>query len=122
MLGWDTKDLGGFSDIVEPLGAVLNLVETSAGKAWLGNRVDRIRDVKQEADLILSSGRLAQRAIARLRGRLLFARVLCYGRSGGNALRVLANAALKPGCAVASIPGFVDALKQLVEHLEFAPS
>ena len=115
------KNLSDFSSIIEPLGAVLNLEESESGAAIVGNKPDRVKEVCLDIETILAANKLTQKAMTRLRGRLLFARALCHGRSGGAALRALSQAGLTSSCSVSDVPGLGQALGQLARHLQSSP-
>ena len=121
LLGWNTKDLAGFNDVLEPLGAVLDLTDSAKGEAVLRNKPERVRDIESEVRELMEAPVMTGKPIARLRGRLLFSRALCFGRAGGIALRSLSKAAANPRAVVAESAELKSALTSLVAHLQVAP-
>ena len=106
-----------FGPVAEPLGAVLNLTESGpAAVAELGNRESRVTELEKDIGSIVGEGRVSQRVLASVRGRLLFSRSLCFGRPGGVALRALSEAMAAPGHSVQVTPALCDSLGLLVRH------
>ena len=99
LLGWTLKDLPEFGPTAEPLGAVLDLSRSRKGIAVISNKERRVADITAEIDKALSPGGVSSSNLAKLRGRLLFSRSLCFARFGGAALR-----ALGPACEAGSSP------------------
>ena len=124
LLGWDLKDLPGFSELFHPLGATIDLSQAAAGKIVVGNKQERVDNLISDMSAVISTGTVEQKALLRLRGRLLFARSLCFGRFGACALR-----ALNRSCSPTPFPTaptdaryLTDALYLLRETLAEAPS
>ena len=125
ILGWNLKPLPGFSSTFSPLGAVVELDGARNGDIVIGNKKERIEDVLSEISEILGQNSLDTKRLAKLRGRLLFARSLCFGRFGGCALRAL-NSALASSFTLRSPSAPLDptlraALGYLADTLSQAP-
>ena len=104
LLGWPLKELPAFSAEPCPLGARFGLSQAHRGSIEVGNKPSRVEDLCSLIDEICAADCVDGKTLERIRGRLLFARSLCYGRFGGLALRVLnlscAAAAAAPNRAV----------------------
>ena len=85
----------GFAQVVEPLGVVVDLTEVSGAvsprdgaaepsedRVLVSNQQKRVDQLVAECDRILRDGVLQFACARRLRGRLLFAKSVCYGRFG----------------------------------------
>ena len=113
LLGWRLKDTPNFSAEPAPLGAVLDLSRAHDGVAYIRNKPERVAEISACIDAILEGSPLAVEALPKLRGRLLFARSLCFGRFGAAALRTLNDAC---GCRVRA-PRPTEELKQALRNL-----
>ena len=120
LLGWSLKDLPEFAETAEPLGAVLDLSRAKEGVAVIANKKKRVADISLEIERVLGAGGVTGVELAKLRGRLLFSRSLCFARFGGAALRALGPACLNAGSTFAS-PELRSALLNLRQYLVQAP-
>ena len=91
-LGWALKPLPEFAACSEPLGAILDLSRCRDGVAVLRNRPGRVSDIIVSIDELSCPGAVDADILPRLRGRLVFAQSLTFGRFGGNAMRALSAA------------------------------
>ena len=89
LLGWPLKETKGFDVKPEPLGAVIDLSMAAEGVIKVGNRAERAAEVMRGINDFVDKGRVDQHELQKLRGRILFARSLCYGRFAACALRAL---------------------------------
>ena len=92
LLGWRLKELADFASEASPLGAVLNLDRCRDGIATITNKASRVDEIIAAIDAAGSTAKVPVDLLPRLRGRLLFARSLSFGRCGGVALRALGAA------------------------------
>ena len=92
LLGWRLKELPDFAAESSPLGAVLNLERCHQGLATITNKASRVAELVEVIDSFGALSKIPSDALPRLRGRLLFARSLTFGRAGGVALRALGTA------------------------------
>ena len=120
LLGWTVKELASFSDQPAPLGAVLDLRGCPSGVALLANREQRVREITQDIDAVLSAGSASPVELRRLRGRLVHARAQAFGRFGAGAFRALSCLAEGRGHGRALPDEFVFALRALRTHLQAA--
>ena len=100
LMGWRLKQLDDFAVETSPLGAVLDLSRCREGIATIRNRETRVTDIVAAIDAAGASERVSADLLPRLRGRLLFARSLSFGRCGGDALRALGTAVQESGSTI----------------------
>ena len=89
LLGWEMKKTDGFSLKPEPLGARFDLTAAAHGEIRVGNKPQRAADMQRDIDTFLAAEVVDRKELERLRGRILFARSLCFGRFAGCALQSL---------------------------------
>ena len=89
LLGWDMKELPSFSEQPEPLGAKFDLRRAAFGEIRVGNRPSRVDEMSATIRDVLEGGVIERKILERLRGRILHAGSLCYGRFACCALQVL---------------------------------
>ena len=89
MLGWQLKPLPGFSARPTPLGAVIGLERAEFGEVTIANRPVRTQELAGDLRTIGAAAELPLQPMLKLRGRLLFARSLCFGRFATRALRAV---------------------------------
>ena len=124
LLGFDLKDLPTFADVIEPLGAVLDLRASRdrPASAFLANRVSRIDEIERDVGaLCAADSGPTLRTMAKIRGRLLFSRSLCFGRVGGNAMRAITVETSRSTSASGVSEELRSALRSLVRHLRASP-
>ena len=118
LLGWRLKELPDLSSETSPLGAVLNLDHCRKGFATIRNKESRVKEIIQSIDDAGATAVVPSDLLPRLRGRLLFARSLSFGRCGGVALRALGSAIVTNDKRTISIQGeLARALFSLRQHL-----
>ena len=67
----------------------MDLSSASSGTITIGNRPERAAEIAKAIHSFLDGDDFDGRLLAKLRGRILFARSLCFGRFAGVALRAL---------------------------------
>ena len=88
LLGWSLKELPPFDVRAEPLGALVDSSDAEFVIIRVGNR-SRAVEVSEMIDTFVASDMTCRRILEKLRGRIVFARSLCFGRFAGCALRTL---------------------------------
>ena len=89
LLGWELKPLPEFSQVPEPLGAILDLREAKAGTIVISNQAKRIKELVTAIEDIRAQKVVDGKLLEKIRGRILFCRSLCFGRFAAMALRIL---------------------------------
>ena len=117
LLGWRLKELSDFSEESSPLGAVLDLSRCREGISVIKNKPSRVQEIVATIDAASTAETIPAELLPRLRGRLLFARSLSFGRSGGAALRAISQALQTGGRAIKTAGPLAQALGHLREHL-----
>ena len=113
LLGWRLKDTPGFSAQPAPLGAVLDLERAHFGEARVQNKPERVEELSAALASLLRQPDCPAQLLPKLRGRLMFARSLCFGRFGAAALRTLNEACGDRG----RVPLLTEGLKQALSNL-----
>ena len=93
ILGWkvSTHKLLPFSSICKVLGVQLDLRQSGDSLCLVSNTTERVEELVQDIDNILSAGTLPKAEGERLRGRLQFASTQVFGRKLKRLLKVLSN-------------------------------
>ena len=93
LLGWkvSTRKLLPFSSICKVLGVQLDLRQSGDSLCLVSNTTERVEELVQDIDNILSAGALPKAEGGRLRGRLQFASAQVFGRKLKRRLKVLSN-------------------------------
>ena len=117
LLGWRLKELKDFDVESTPLGAILDLSESVNGKITIRNKPERVQELLTALDETMAASSLHRSVLPKLRGRLLFARSLAFGRCGGDALRAIGLAIQDSGSTTSMSPLLLNALRNLKEHL-----
>ena len=93
LLGWkvSTHKLLPFDSICKVLGVQLDLKQSGDSLCLISNTPERVEELAQEINLILSSGVLPKSDGEKLRGRLQFASSQVFGRKFRRQLKVLSN-------------------------------
>ena len=93
LLGWkvSTHKLLPFSSICKVLGVQLDLRQSGDSLRLVSNTTERVEELVQDIDNILSAGTLPKAEGERLRGRLQFASTQVFGRKLKRLLKVLSN-------------------------------
>ena len=122
------KDLPDFSPLPSPLGAIIDLREAGDGRILIGNQTKRVEELSAAIEEALESTSIDIKLLEKIRGRVMFARSLCFGRFAGVALRAL-NASIGGGSfqvgrgAVRGIvPELRDALRVLAHAVRASPA
>lgn len=89
MLGWSLKALPDFGVTAEPLGTIVDLSSAPSGHIRVGNKPKRTEEMCMAIQEFVRQPVKDLKWLAQLRGRILFARSLCYGCCAGCALRAL---------------------------------
>ena len=105
LLGWCLKETPELSEAPEVLGAVLDLSKATSGRVQLRNKPSRTKELLEHLASLRRAGSGTPEEMRALRGRLLFARGLCFGRFGGQALRSLSGIADASGSARQALSG-----------------
>lgn len=126
LLGWDLKDLPDFSATPAPLGAVFDLSSAGDGDIRIGNKPERAEEMSKAILEFVASDMQDHKLLEKIRGRILFARSLCFGRFAGCALRAL-NRACGTLAARSGQPDFDagelrQALLTLADAVAFSPA
>ena len=117
LLGWRLKELDDFSAESTPLGAILDLSRCREGVATIKNKPARVQEIIGALDVAAASEVVPASLLPKLRGRLLFARSLSFGRCGGDALRALGAACHHSGSTVTIRGQLAHALFNLRQYL-----
>lgn len=117
LLGWRLKPLADFAPELSPLGAVLDLGRCREGVAIIRNKESRVKELVAAIDAAGSAAAVPADLLPRLRGRLLFARSLAFGRCGGDALRALGDVIQMGGRTVLVKGQLARSLYNLRRHL-----
>ena len=117
LLGWRLKELKDFNVESAPLGAILDLSDAANGKIKIKNKPERVQELLTALDETMAASSLHRSILPKLRGRLLFARSLAFGRCGGDALRAIGRAIQDSGSSTSMSPLLLNALRNLKEHL-----
>ena len=93
LLGWkvSTHKLLPFDSICKVLGVQLDLKQSGDSLCLISNTPERVEELVQEINLILSSGSLPKSEGEKLRGRLQFASAQVFGRKFRRLLKVLSS-------------------------------
>ena len=93
LLGWkvSTHKLLPFDSICKVLGVQLDLKQSGDSLCLISNTPERVEELVQEINLILSCGVLPKSEGEKLRGRLQFASSQVFGRKFRRLLKVLSN-------------------------------
>ena len=93
LLGWkvSTHKLLPFASICKVLGVQLDLRQSGDSLCLVSNTTERVEELVQDIDNILSAGALPKAEGERLRGRLQFASAQVFGRKLKRLLKVLSN-------------------------------
>ena len=93
LLGWkvSTHKLLPFASICKVLGVQLDLRQSGDSLCLVSNTTERVEELVQDIDNILSAGVLPKAEGERLRGRLQFASAQVFGRKLKRLLKVLSN-------------------------------
>ena len=93
LLGWkvSTHKLLPFDSICKVLGVQLDLKQSGDSLCLISNTPERVEELVQEINLILSFGVLVKSEGEKLRGRLQFASSQVFGRKFRRLLKVLSN-------------------------------
>ena len=99
LLGWNFAKEGRkcvpFGTSCEALGVIFDLASTSKGLAHISNTASRVEEIVTEISRVTSEGGITLTAAQKLRGRMQFAEVQLYGRTGKRCLRALRDACCK---------------------------
>ena len=117
LLGWNLKELPDFAAESSPLGAVLDLSRCRDGLAVIRNKPSRVAEIVESINAAGSAAMVPADLLPRIRGRLLHARSLSFGRCGGDALRALGVAIQGVGSRVAVKGWLAHTLFNLRRHL-----
>jgi hypothetical protein len=121
LLGWECKDLPGFSLHPEPLGAAISLQDFTRGRCTISNKVSRVRELAETIDQITASKHLPFDVLRSLRSRLTYCRAQCFGRFGAAALGAL-NSLREDSYPEDEVPAAcLSALERLRRYLVTAP-
>ena len=93
LLGWkvSTHKLLPFDSICKVLGVQLDLKQSGDSLCLISNTPERVEELAQEINLVLSSGSLPKSEGEKLRGRLQFASAQVFGRKFRRLLKILSN-------------------------------
>ena len=128
LLGWGLKSMPDFSSTPAPLGAIVDLTRAASGIIVVANKPERIKEIRKVIGEVTSGGTPKWKDLERIRGRLLFARSLCFGRFGSLALRTIsacfAARSAAPGRPLSTelAEALRRALRFLAQTLEISPA
>ena len=93
ILGWRLSEdkLIDYHTMCKVLGVEFDVRMSGQGLAAVANAQDRVKELCEELDSVLTSGSLKRADGERLRGRLQFASGQLFGRSARNRLRILSK-------------------------------
>ena len=86
-----THKLLPFDSICKVLGVQLDLKQSGDSLCLISNTPERVEELAQEINLVLSSGSLPKSEGEKLRGRLQFASAQVFGRKFRRLLKILSN-------------------------------
>ena len=99
LLGWAMKPLPPFMAKASCLGAVFDLTEAEHGLIYVGNRAERVDELVRACAGFLEDDDYLATDLEKMRGRLLIAHSLCYGRFAACALRAINKVIAETGPA-----------------------